>query len=522
MVTASVWRNGLTGLVLVLLMTGTVLLMEHEVGRSTRARMTAAGEQVAGLLDGAARAAAQAAVLTGEDCPSRTRARLTAIVAQNPAVRGIRLLREGRTVCAVFPQGEAAPLPEGWQMRSGWSLAFSARDVAHPGMPVLLLGDGGQARGVVVSISSAPLLLVLRGGPDRPALVLLAGGQALDQTGWLQADAPASGRVYQDRRWPFRLHPDPLRSFSWWSFLSDCWFWLLLCLAVTFLAVRLCHWRPVMAGRGVHRLRQAIQSGDICPWYQPVVCSVSGAVSGCEVLARWPTAGGRMVMPDEFIPLAEKSGLTLPLTLALMRRVEADLVPAQSWLPECFHLAINVTPGDMLSPAFETACRQLAGALSARRVQLVLEITERAPVQGSAALQRAMVSLRRLGVKVALDDFGTGRAGLTGLEHLPVDYLKLDRSFTVRADRERLAGEGCPVAEVVTGMAERLNLEVVAEGVETPRQRDWLRAHGVRWLQGWLFSPPLPAVEFIRYLSQHQEPCLAADPPFPRTGGACE
>lgn len=243
-----------------------------------------------------------------------------------------------------------------------------------------------------------------------------------------------------------------------------------------------------------------MEAGEIRPWYQPVVDSRTGQLAGCEVLARWHSPRRGVIPPNHFIPQSERSGMIVPLTRNLLKQVARELGPLGRELPAGFHLAFNLSAAHAGDTSLLLTCRMLQAALPG--VILVAEITERERYEPSLRLPELLPALRAAGVRVALDDFGTGYAGLSALEQLPVDYIKLDRSFTTQIRESTPADTRLLMAEMVTEMAHKMKLEVVAEGVETDCQRDWLAAHGVSWLQGYLFSRPLPLTEFTRYLRQ--------------------
>lgn len=258
----------------------------------------------------------------------------------------------------------------------------------------------------------------------------------------------------------------------------------------------------MMAGDGLTpgSLRLALARGEIVPWYQPLVCGRSGAPGGCEVLARWPSPRHGLLLPDHFIGLAERDGLIIALTRRLMQQVARDLGPAAARLPAGFHLAFNIGPRHAAHPELIADCRALQAALAGCGVQIVAELTEREPLTATPAVTAMLATLHAAGVRVALDDFGTGYAGLACLDELDIDIIKLDRRFTARTGGAADGASPVLMAELVIGIAARRGLEVVAEGVETPAQQAWLCRHGVRWQQGYLFAPPLPAPEFLQYL----------------------
>jgi EAL domain-containing protein (putative c-di-GMP-specific phosphodiesterase class I) len=237
-----------------------------------------------------------------------------------------------------------------------------------------------------------------------------------------------------------------------------------------------------------HRLRRALARGQIRAWYQPVVRGGQGQVCGCEVLARWHLPGGRVRGAARFIPLAEESGLVVPLTRVLMRQVRRDLARMQVWLPPGFDVSVNLSAAHAGSDAFLRDCRRLQQRFRARALKVTAEVTERVVFEQVPGGARLVASLQAAGVRVMLDDFATGCQGMSGLDVLAADGLKLDRSHV-----RELPGAPVSQAELIIRLARLMSLEVVAEGVETRAQHEWLLAHGVQLQQGYYFSPPVQA-----------------------------
>lgn len=237
------------------------------------------------------------------------------------------------------------------------------------------------------------------------------------------------------------------------------------------------------------RLGRAIVRGEIRPWYQPIITGAQGQVTGCEVLARWVSPEGGIRGPSQFIPLAEQSGLIVPLTRVLMRQARRELAGMRVHLPPGFEVSVNLSAAHAGSGVFVRDCQHLQRALMSRGVRVSAEVTERqafVSVPGGRAL---LCALRNAGVKVMLDDFATGYQGVLGLDVLPVDGLKIDR----RHVRELSTRGAVTMAEIIIRLARLMSLEVVAEGVETRAQHEWLLSQGVTHQQGYYFSRPVPA-----------------------------
>ena len=247
-------------------------------------------------------------------------------------------------------------------------------------------------------------------------------------------------------------------------------------------------------------LATAVRRREFFMHYQPIIELDSGICVGAESLVRWRRPGGQLVRPDLFIPLAEEHGLIEALTDQVIEHVIADmrelLVQDRS-----AHIAINLSAEDVSSGrALKVLTAKLQGT-GIRPQQIWLEATER----GFIDIQRARSSLaaaRRAGHSVAIDDFGVGYSSLQYLQQLPLDALKIDKSFIDAIGTESATS---PVTSHIIDMAKTLGLFTVAEGVETPVQLAYLQARQVEFGQGWLFSQPLAADAFVIFHRQRRE-----------------
>jgi diguanylate cyclase (GGDEF)-like protein len=240
-------------------------------------------------------------------------------------------------------------------------------------------------------------------------------------------------------------------------------------------------------------LRQAITDGGFDIYYQPVVDLQSNAVSGCEALLRWRHPNRGMISPADFIPVAEETGLINQLGEWVLAQACAEAV---TW-PGDIRIAVNVSPVQFRSSGFalKVAAALAASGLPARRLEL--EITEAVLIRDDEAALTMLEQLRALGVRIALDDFGTGYSSLSYLQRFPFDKIKIDRSFV--KDIAETGVSSCIVQAVVNIAAVR-NMTTTAEGVETEQQLNQLRRLGCTEMQGYLFSPAIPAAELARLL----------------------
>ncbi|WIF57215.1 EAL domain-containing protein [Atlantibacter hermannii] len=239
----------------------------------------------------------------------------------------------------------------------------------------------------------------------------------------------------------------------------------------------------------------AIEKNEIKAWFQPVFCSTGGRLSGCEVLARWEHPEKGVIAPELFIPLAESSGLIVPLTSQIMAGTGDLLEPVSCFLPENFHIGINCGVSNFLAPSLEQECESLLARFGQCKVNLVLELTERERFPDKPDVRATFDRLKKQNIYFAMDDFGTGYCGFKYLQYLPLDFIKLDKSIVQQAAKNEISRL---IIESITALAEKLSISVIAEGVETPEQAAILAEKGVVYLQGFLYSSPLPGDFFIR------------------------
>ncbi|MFB9182080.1 putative bifunctional diguanylate cyclase/phosphodiesterase [Dactylosporangium sucinum] len=230
-------------------------------------------------------------------------------------------------------------------------------------------------------------------------------------------------------------------------------------------------------------LRRALRDGELTLHYQPVVRLADGRITAVEALLRWHPPGGEPIPPAAFIPVAEATGLIVPIGRWVLRRACAE---AREWHErDGVAVTVNVAAHQLREPDFADDVRAALAAAGLPPSALVLELTESALVREAEAAAR-LGPLRADGVRIAIDDFGTGYSSLAYLAHLPVDVLKIDRAFLATA-------VDTPLMRAILQLAEGLSLQTVAEGVETQAQAAALRALGCDGAQGYLFSRPVPA-----------------------------
>ena len=245
-------------------------------------------------------------------------------------------------------------------------------------------------------------------------------------------------------------------------------------------------------------LRHAIADGQLRLHYQPKFDAAHGTIIGAEALVRWQHPQRGMVPPGQFIPLAEESGLILPLTDWVLETACADLRRRIDAGLRTVPVSVNLAPPSFASDGLRAQLEALMERHRLTPANLVLEVTESLLMSDVERAVDRLSELRELGFKVSLDDFGTGYSSLGYLKRFPIDELKIDRSFVTDVWR---GGRDGAIAVSIIALGRAFGLQVVAEGVETPGQSSFLLAHGCSRQQGFWFAKPMPGEDFDALLS---------------------
>ncbi len=240
-------------------------------------------------------------------------------------------------------------------------------------------------------------------------------------------------------------------------------------------------------------LRGAVDRGELTLYYQPKVRAVSGEIVGAEALVRWKDPSRGIINPGEFISLAEETGLIIPIGDWVLRTACDQARQWQLLGFDDFRIAVNLSPQQIQTRSLRDSIVSTLWTTGLPASSLELEITESGLMQNESLAVSTLSEIKQIGVGVSLDDFGTGYSSLSYLKRFPVDTVKIDRSFVtdMAVDRDDAA-----IVSAILSIAKKLDLEVVAEGVETAQQRDVLTVGGCDQLQGYYFSPPVPAEQF--------------------------
>ena len=240
----------------------------------------------------------------------------------------------------------------------------------------------------------------------------------------------------------------------------------------------------------INALEMALKHEEFTLLYQPQIDVVTGRITGAEALIRWQNPGLGYIMPGEFVPLAEQNGQILAISNWILERACRD---ASRW-PEAWKVSVNISSGQFFDRNFES---QIAHALAASGLspsRLKLEITESVLIGDETNVAGVLARLRVQQVTIALDDFGTGYSSLSYLKNIPLDELKIDRSFvaTMEDDPNSKA-----IVGVIIHLAQLLNLTTTAEGIETVSQAQILKSLGCDCFQGYLYGKPMAVEAFL-------------------------
>ncbi len=477
---------------------------ERTLQQSTAQTAQEAVRQFDLMLDNTTLAAQALMPLAGKPCDNAAQWALRDQVTRRPFVRATTLSWQRNIYCSsLFGSDYESPVnPDDYVDGRLW-LMNGNPVTPDTALLVFRLVDGDKA--AFASIDGYHLTNVLRLISRYADLVLQVGPNWLSGAGQVQHTAVPVFAVAHHQlasaRYPYSVAAG-MPAGEVWRYMQARYpalFSLLVFFGV--MAGILAHWLQKRSSAPTHELRRALGANEFIAYYQPVVRGDTREWAGCEVLMRWQHPKEGLVRPDLFIPLAEHSGLIVPMTRALLRQTAAQLAPHAALFSPGFHIGVNITARHCQDLALVDDCREFLAAFAPGQVTLVLELTERELITPTEITHQLFDALHGLGVMIAIDDFGTGHSSLGYLRHFNVDYLKIDQSFVAMIGADALSRH---ILDSIIELSTKLDLGIVAEGVETAQQCEYLAKQGVDFLQGYLFGKPLPCGEFIQSLNSHR------------------
>lgn len=419
---------------------------------------------------------------------------LRELVATTPDIRTINLAKQNTIYCNSL-NGEANDHYQIDNYVSG-ELYLMAGNRLTPLRPVLAFHRSYQQGTVITGVSSYYLtnMLILLDGYGK--LYFHVGENHLDETGVVTSEPLLPTIINTSDRYPYSLSTLLTVNDYWLYFKNTKQTSAMLVLLMGLGLGGLVFWKLGQASSMLGEVKRAIQSNEFIPYIQPIVDG-SGQLSHIEVLARWQHPVHGLVRPDLFIPLAEESGLIIPITTQLMAQVQHELSLHQAQFPEHFSIGFNISAKHCVASNLFNDCKHFIETFNNRKHILTLELTERELVIDSDEAKKLFQSLDKIGVLLAIDDFGTGHSSLNYLQEFKFDILKIDRSFITMIGSDAISSH---IVENLVDLAKRLGLKTIAEGVETQDQIDFLNEREIDYLQGYFFYKPMPLSEFITLL----------------------
>ena len=241
-------------------------------------------------------------------------------------------------------------------------------------------------------------------------------------------------------------------------------------------------------------LRNAIDKEELCLYLQPIVNLQTGKIVKCEALARWKTENGSDISPEVFIPIAERTELIFPFGEWLIKEA-CHIVNKLTAADIDIKLAINISGSQVTDLSLLSQIKTILEDQNISATNLSIEITESVFIDNLDTVSVLLSELRSIGVTISIDDFGTGFSSLVYLKKLPINELKIDRSFVSDSENNN---DDQAIIQAILGLAKSLNLNIIAEGVETHQQQAFLLEHGCNYGQGYLYDKPMPVEEFIK------------------------
>ena len=452
------------------------------------------------------RGAAQRAVSMADEPCDKAMPKLAVVAAAFPYVRTLNLVENGSFTCSSALGRLSIPLnplvSQAARASSGtWMLTVGETPMVYDRQSLLIGEPAPGGRAVIAVIDERYLLDLLRAAAPldvfRQTELRVGVGQPLYEGSPgapldgspLLADVRESlgGNVVELRIYGLKARQQAIR----FGLLARYMPWAIAISALLVWSLR----RLQRSGQSRReQLLRGMRAHEFHVRYQPLYGVEAGRCTGVEALLRWVRPGIGEVRPDEFIAAAEEEHVIVPLTQLLLKLIARDL--AVMGLPPGFHVGINFSPEHLSSERLAQDLRGLLAATGKAGTGIVVEITERSLMKNTAQAAKNLEALRAEGVSVAIDDFGTGYCSLSYLEQFPFDILKIDRGFVLTIDAE---GRSAVVLDAIINLAHELGAQLVAEGVETQAQFDYLRARGVTFIQGFLYAMPMTPAAFSQW-----------------------
>lgn len=454
------------------------------------------------LLREAKQAAGNTNNISLSSCSEAERNQLNRIEARYPHLRSVNLIRNDVVWCSSLTGHTIHALDLSELNRVGLMLHYHTGSKPLYDSPLLTLAVPAHNGRIDVVIRGVFIQNFMSALKLSQPVYLMVGDTVFDSLGRL---SPASGVISENyfalpsSEFPFSVISSVSSRLTVKQFAHAYIFPLLISLLFSLLPGWGCLRWSWYKNSPYHELLRAIKKGEILTIYQPVIYADTGKIAGFEALCRWQQPSGAMISPDIFIPAAEQNEGIIPLTQYQIRQITRDMKKIAEVLEHPFYISINFSREHFAASAFISDCQQFIQEATPLQIQMVVEITERTPLELTADLSEKLNWLRNSGVQIALDDFGTGYSNLSYIETIKPDWLKIDKMFISHMENGNTV-----LLDTVIDMAKKLNIHVIAEGIETPFQSQYLVKHDIACQQGFYWFHPMNLITLLTMLKKRQ------------------
>lgn len=500
------------GLVLAVTLATVTWWSVESLRKDTLTRINFAQHHIDTIISNARAVANVTRNLAGMPCTGNTLSQLRHDVIRTPNVRAIDLVRQGRIYCTSLYG--ATDEPDRLSLPSARNnLQLLPGNTATPHLSVLVYRTTRPKGTLLISIDGyfvAETLFAIR---TLPLVYFQVGNTLMSKSGQIltPAQLPAGKREFiTSPDWSYRLVIVTPTGTLFGNIVHNYWRSMLVCLLLALAASLLCYRILTRPLTPVEQLQNALARHEFVPYIQPIVDITTHRIKGGEILIRWKHPEAGLIPPDQFIPLAETSGLIVPMTRQLFADTGRFFQAHTARLPAGFHLGFNISKSHLADRHLMEDCQNILAELLPCRAELVLELLERDTAECTAEMKTAFSKLKQEGIKFALDDFGTGYSTHACLQNFSTDYIKIDKSFIQMAGVDDISRH---IVDNVIALAESLNINIIAEGVETASQEAYLQGRNVKYLQGYRYGRPVSLDQFIKnHLSGGDGPFFTGSP----------